>query len=67
MMFYNDGINEQNALYKLMSNFWPKIKKGGLMAGDDINFDDVKSAVNKFCKENNLKYEQTPLSWVIRK
>jgi hypothetical protein len=67
MMFYNDGINEQNALYKLMSNFWPKIKKGGLMAGDDINFDDVKSAVNKFCKENNLKYEHTLLSWVIRK
>ena len=67
MMFYNDGINEQNALYKLMSNFWPKIKKGGLMAGDDINFDDVKLAVDKFCKENNLKYEQTPLSWVIRK
>ena len=37
------------------------------MAGDDINFDDVKSAVNKFCEENNLQYEQTPLSWVIRK
>ena len=51
----------------MMSNFWPKIKKGGIMAGDDINFDDVKSAVNKFCKENNLQYEQTPLSWVIRK
>ena len=67
MMFYNDGINEQNALYELMNNFWPKIKKGGMMAGDDINFDDVKSAVNKFCKENDLKYEQTPLSWAIRK
>ena len=67
MMFYNDGINEKNALYKLMGNFWPKIKEGGLMAGDDINFDDVKLAVDKFCKENNLKYEQTPLSWVIRK
>ena len=67
MMFYNDGINEQNALYELMNNFWPKIKKGGIMAGDDINFDDVKSAVNKFCKENDLKYEETPLSWAIRK
>ena len=67
MMFYNDGINEQNALYELMNNFWPKIKKGGMMAGDDINFDDVKSAVNKFCKENDLKYEETPLSWAIRK
>ena len=27
----------------------------------------TKLAVNKFCKENNLKYEQTPLSWAIRK
>ena len=62
MMFYNDAINEKNALYNMMSNFWPKIKKGGYMAGDDINFDDVKSAVNKFCKKNNLKYEQTTIS-----
>ena len=67
MMFYNDAINEKNALYNMMSNFWPKIKKGGYMAGDDINFDDVKSAVNKFCKKNNLKYEQTTISWIIRK
>jgi len=37
------------------------------MAGDDINFDDVKRAVSRFCKDNNIKYEQTEVSWYIRK
>ena len=67
MMFYNDGVNEEKKLYKMITNFWPKIKQGGMMAGDDINFDDVKRAVSRFCKDNNIKYEQTEVSWYIRK
>ena len=67
MMFYNDGVNQKEKLYQLITNFWPKIKRGGILAGDDINFDDVKSAVEKFCKEEKIEYEQTPVSWLIRK
>ena len=67
MMFYNDGVNEEKKLYEMITNFWPKLKQGGIMAGDDINFDDVKRAVDRFCNDNNLTYEQTWLSWYIRK
>lgn len=67
MLFYNDAVNNDKELYELITNFWPKIKQGGMMAGDDINFESVKNAVSRFCKDNNIKYEQTEVSWYIRK
>jgi hypothetical protein len=69
-LFYIDGINEKNTLNNLLQNFWPKIKSGGIIAGDDIIFDDVKYAVNDFIKnldENEYLVNFTDLSYKITK
>ena len=69
-MFYIDGINNENDLSNMFKNIWPKIKKGGFIAGDDIGFKDVRSAINKFCIEFDYPFENikiTDLSYFIRK
>lgn len=71
MMIYTDGINNSDNLFEFLNNFWPKLKKGGVLAGDDIIFTDVQNAVKKFCNYHNLDYDtdvqKTELSWLIRK
>jgi predicted O-methyltransferase YrrM len=71
MLAYTDGINNQNNLFEFLNNLWPKVKKGGILAGDDIIFTDVQTAVKKFCNYHNLDYDtnvqKTELSWLIRK
>ena len=48
---YEDVKRDVNA-------WWPKIKEGGYMGGDDYNVNNtVGQAVDEFVKENNLKLE----------
>ena len=50
-----DGDNGPNVVYNHLVNFWPKLKTGGVIAGDDIAYIDVLNDVKKFTKENNLE------------
>lgn len=46
-----------------LNAWWPKIKSGGMMGGDDFaNHHDngVKKALDEFCEEKNLKYTLLP-------
>lgn len=71
MMVYMDGVCSSDNLYKFLCNFWPKIKKGGILSGDDIIFKDVQDAIKQFCKDCNLDYERdvkkTGKSYLITK
>jgi predicted O-methyltransferase YrrM len=71
MLVYTDGINNSDNLFEFLNKLWPKLKKGGILAGDDIIFTDVQNAVKKFCNYHNLDYDadvqKTELSWIIRK
>lgn len=55
-----DGDHTGNIVYKDLIGYWPKIKKGGYIGGDDIVYPDVIEGVNKFIKEFNI-----PLSDVM--
>lgn len=53
----------ENVLKDLRA-WWPKIKKGGLLAGHDFPGDGVKKAVMQFCSENNLTYNNNYSFWI---
>lgn len=53
-LVFIDGSHLYDAVYSDISLYWPKIKKGGMMAGDDYAWADVKRAVHDFARENNL-------------
>ena len=50
-----DGDHGPNVVYNHLVNFWPKLKKGGVIGGDDIEYGDVLHDVKKFTKEKNIK------------
>jgi predicted O-methyltransferase YrrM len=50
-----DGDHSTDGAYNDFKQFLPKMKKGGLMIGDDYNWLSVKRGIDKFCLEFNLK------------
>ena len=66
---YIDGNHEYEYVIKDMENYWPKIKKGGILAGHDItNFTGVAKAFVEFCYKKKLKpYISRTDWWVIKR
>ena len=50
-----DGDHGPDVVYNHLVNFWPKLKIGGVIGGDDIHYKDVLNDVKKFTKENNIE------------
>ena len=72
---YIDSSHLYEDTVRDIAQWWPKIKKGGIIAGHDYSNSDplygVIQAVTEFVEDNNIKYlhitrEQTK-SWIILK
>ena len=48
-----DGAHEHEAVMDDIENWWPKLKKDGLMFGDDYNLEAVSLAVDKSIQKIN--------------
>lgn len=66
---YIDGNHLYDYVKADIENYWPKVRKGGILGGNDyITYKGVKEAVDKFIKEEKLlmfnfkKYDW----WVIK-
>lgn len=71
---YVDGNHSYEYVKRDLENFFPKVKKGGIMAGDDyisfwslLNRFAVKRAVDEFVKKHNLKKRSAKGQFVIHK
>ena len=62
-----DGEHTANIVYNHLINFWPKLKNGGVIAGDDIHYKEVLDDVEKFSKEYNVKVQYDYNSFLITK
>ena len=54
-------------MYNDLKNFWPKIKSGGTIGGDDIVYEEVSDDVKKFSKEYDVKVKYDYNSFLITK
>jgi predicted O-methyltransferase YrrM len=73
---YIDGGHNYNQVSKDLKNYFPKIKKGGFLIGDDYDYPgyqwglDIKKAVDEFILEKKEELELIKiknLQYVIRK
>ena len=48
-----DGDHDEGVVFRDLENFWPKIKMGGFIGGDDL--EEVKKDVEKFVEMYNIK------------
>lgn len=64
---YVDGDHSYEQVKKDIQNYFPKIRKGGILAGHDINQTDVFRAVSEFVVKNKLDVKVDFQDWVIVK
>ena len=65
-MIYIDASHEEIAVCQDMSYYLPLVNEGGILFGDDYAQEQVARAVQKFCSDNNLKFEvKKGMFWII--
>lgn len=70
-VIYIDASHEKGDVYRDIETYWPLLKKGGIMIGDDMNrksWPGVTHDVHQFVNRNKLKLEIPHNKyWLIRK
>ena len=65
-----DACHDYEYILKELDTFWPKIKRGGTIAGDDYNTEYVQKAVQTFIKQHPkdiISVKTTDISFKITK
>ena len=63
-----DGDHSFEAALKDFQNYYPKVKKGGIFGGHDIQLDSVRNALSYFLKEKSSEVIGVSNSaWYLRK
>ena len=62
-----DGDHGKDVVYNDLVNFWPKIKNGGTIGGDDIHYEEVLNDVKKFSKKYKVDVKYDYNSFLITK
>jgi len=53
-LIFLDGDHTFKTVKKELSGFWTKVNEGGVLAGDDYDWPEVKKAVDEFANEKKL-------------
>jgi predicted O-methyltransferase YrrM len=65
---YLDGNHDYKYVKKDLKLYWPKVKKGGILAGHDIDSDyGVYKALSEFTVKNKLLCTIRNQDWIIKK
>jgi len=68
---YIDGDHDYDKVKEDIEAWYPKVRKGGMLAGHDYKFkgvgrpDTVKQAVDEFCKKEGYELKETLPDWII--
>lgn len=66
-MIYLDASHEEEDVYQDLVCWWDLVGPGGVMLGDDWNWDGVRMAVERFAKEQKLQIFQRHDKWELRR
>lgn len=62
---YVDGDHSYGQVVADLQNYHSKVKKGGILCGDDYHLDGVKKAVDEFVAKHSLKLEVKNRQFII--
>lgn len=70
---YVDGNHAYDFKMLDMELWYPKIRSGGVLCGDDYNLESTQKVVSEFCDKYNLSFETSPLTpphppefWIVK-
>lgn len=65
-LIYVDGGHDANTCFNDIVRYWPLLRKGGIMFGDDYTEEPgVAKAVQTFCQLNGLTFTHTYYHWTL--
>ena len=66
---YIDAAHEQGRVYKDIETYWPLVRAGGVLFGDDFSdpWPGVCHDVKQFARENNLQLTVHGIVWFLQK
>jgi hypothetical protein len=66
---YIDGLHDYDHVAQDMANFFPKVRRDGILAGHDYCFpyDGLQKAVSEFCATHNVRLHILGGEWLIVK
>ena len=62
-LIYIDADHSTEAVYQDLTAWYPFVKKGGILCGDDWTWDSVRAAVEKFAAEKRKKIYASGNFW----
>ena len=64
-----DADHSYDAVLRDIRAWWPKIRAGGLLTGDDLrgSFPGVRQAITEFCQVNDLAWQKQSGCWLLEK
>lgn len=66
-LIYIDGSHEEDDVYQDLTAWWDLVREGGVLFGDDWQWDGVRLAVERFAKENGLPIAHRHDKWELRR
>jgi len=68
-LVYLDASHDEDDVYADLQTYWPLLKPGGVMLGDDwsAQWHGVICAANKFAREKNLTLQTAGEKWFVQK
>ncbi|MEK7203823.1 MAG: class I SAM-dependent methyltransferase [Patescibacteria group bacterium] len=64
---YIDGDHSYQQVKKDLNNYYPKVKRGGFLGGDDYPIESVKLAVEEFAKGKSIVPQLKNQQFIFRK
>lgn len=64
---YIDGDHDYEQVKKDINNYYPKVKQGGFLCGDDYQIKSVCQAVDEFAKEKNIEVQLKNQQFIFKK
>jgi len=64
---YIDGNHEYSFVKEDMENYYPLLKRGGILCGHDVGHKGVSVALQEFVRENDLLFRIIYPDWIIFK
>jgi len=66
-VIYIDGSHDQSDVFNDLMAYWPLLNPGGMIFGDDLPWESVKSAVYAFSAEIGYPVLEQGINWIFRK
>ena len=66
-VIYIDASHEEPDVTADLNAYWPLVKPGGILYGDDWDWEGVEKAVRAFAIQQHVQIRYTEKKWIIYK